>query len=278
MAKIVDTARKLLISPKLKRHIDLNMDYGQTPDRPVLCREDGQMASQLLSLVSSVNIPACVHDGDPKEVLQDIAKAKQANCGIGAHIAYPDPANKGYEVMDISSEDLTAWVYVQVGAFRALCMANGIDVEHVRPHGALYGQFLTNFDTARVVAETLYKINPWTILIGPAGPILNMVQEKVGIRIAPEIYLGKQYNASGMPIAEQFNRNMHSQAVVDQARQLVMDSSLVSQDGHPVKVNFRTLHLSLKLENPANIADKINNFLGHPVPLSLAAVGESGWV
>jgi UPF0271 protein len=274
MPKKADMARKVILSPKLKRYVDVNTDFGQSQDKPYFQDED----NSLLAYVSSVNIPCGVHDGDPLEIMDCIAKAKLFNCAVGAHIAYPDPVNMGYKEMKISHEELSAWIHVQIGAFRALCHAQGSDIEHVRPHGALYGKFFTDRETARVVAETIYKINPWLILVGPAGPILDELKETVGIRIAPEVYLGKRYGADGALLGHRFHENLSPQGVLDQAKQLITDSSITTQDGKTVKINFSTLHISPRLEVGVDIAEKLNGVLGQPVSLAVAAVGASGWV
>ncbi|MBY0449008.1 MAG: LamB/YcsF family protein [Cyanobacteria bacterium] len=258
-----------------KRFIDINTDFGQSADKRLF----EPIETSLLSYVSSVNIPCCVHDGTPREVLEAIVTAKQSNCVVGAHIGYPDPANSGYAEMNISDEDLVAWLYVQLGTFRALVQANGIDVDHVRPHGALYAQMIDNPELTRLVAETLYKVNPWYILIGPAGPVLDEVAQKVGIRTAPEMYIGKRYTNTGVLDKARLHESLASQAALDQARQLLNDNSVTASDGTVVKVKkFGTLHISPRQDGAVMIAEKLKIMLGQPYPLSLASVGDSGWV
>src|SRR6478609_3220528 len=168
MPKPVDLAKKILISPKVKKFIDLNTDLGQVRDRAFFNKSQ----YELLNQVTSVSIPCAVHDGDPKEILTMIRKAKEYNCVIGAHIGYPDPARFGYEPMSLDADELAAWVLLQIGAFQALLQSERLDIEHVRPHGALYTAMQDNPETAFTVAKTLYKINPWMVLVGPMGPVL----------------------------------------------------------------------------------------------------------
>lgn len=274
MAKQADIARKIILSPRTKKFIDLNTDLGQTQDKAFFEADE----PSLLTYVSSVNIPCCVHDGNPKEIIETIVKAKSFNCAIGAHIGFPDPVNYGYEAMAIDPEELSAWLYVQIGAIRALAKSVGSDIEHVRPHGALYGKLQTDPLIARVVAETLYKINPWMILVGPIGPVLKEVSQSVGIRVAPEIYLGKRYSADGTLVGHRFHDNLPFKVIIDQARQLIQDSTLHTQDGKPLKVEFSTLHISPRLPSAIEIAERIIYMLGQPVALSAAAVGASGWL
>jgi UPF0271 protein len=274
MANLPPAGRKVIPLQKLKRFVDLNTDLGQTRDR----RFYDEHGEQFLPLISSVNIPCCVHDGTPIGVLNAIEMAKRHHCAIGAHIAYPDPAHYGYRASDLSREELAAWIIVQIGAIQALLRTKGVDVEHVRPHGALYSAFINNMDVARTVAETIYKMNPWWILVGPAGPILQSVQDEVGIRIAPEIYLGKRYGADGYPLMEQFQNNLSPQALLDQARQLMTDSSLTTREGQVLKVEYKTLHINPKMEGSLGLAEKLNIVIGQPVALPVVAVGDSGWI
>ncbi len=273
MAKISETVRKVVLSQKLNRYIDLNTDFGQSADRSFF---EGKERS-LLHYVSSVNIPCCVHDGDPAQVIKDIQMAKLNNCAIGAHIAYPDPKHFGYEPMEISNDELYAWILLQLGAFSSLCKSNKIDFDHVRPHGALYAKFITDENVAYTVAKAIHDFDPWMILIAPVSPITTRVQERLEMQIAEELYLGKKVSSEGVLLLDRFQDNLHPQGVIEQVKQLVSDSSVTTIDGKTIKVNCKTMHLSPKLQGNMMIAERINAMLGQPVSLALSAAGSSGW-
>lgn len=272
--RISDTARKTVLTQKLNRYIDLNTDFGQSADRAFFVGKE----RSLLHYVSSVNIPCCVHDSDPAQVLKDIQTAKQNNCAVGAHIAYPDPKNFGYNPMDLTPDELYAWILLQLGAFMALCRAKDIDFEHVRPHGALYSQFISNEEVALTLAQAVRRFDPWMILIVPAGPMAEKVQSEVDLQLAQEVYLGKRIAAEGHLNLDRFSENLHPQGVIEQVKQLVTDSSVTSEDGKVVKINCKTMHLSPKLQGNMMIAERINALLGQPVPLTMATAGSSGWL
>jgi 5-oxoprolinase (ATP-hydrolysing) subunit A len=262
MAKISDTVRKVVLSQKLNRYIDLNTDFGQTADRAFF---EGKERT-LLHYVSSVNIPCCVHDNEPLQALKDIKTAKLNNCAVGAHIAYPDPKHYGYQPMDLDLDELYAWVLLQLGAFAALC-----------PHGALYTEFITNEAVALTVAKAIRKYDPWMIMIVPMGPIAGKIEAELGMQIAEELYLGKRISSEGVLILDRLGDNLNPQGVIEQVKQLVTDSSVTTEDGKVIKVNCKTMHLSPKLQGNMMIAERINAMLGHPVSLSLSAAGSSGW-
>ncbi|MBY0403285.1 MAG: LamB/YcsF family protein, partial [Cyanobacteria bacterium] len=141
-----------------------------------------------------------------------------------------------------------------------------------------YGKFFNDKETALLVAKTLYKIDPWIILVGPSGPIMEAVKQEVGLRTAQEVYLGKRYSSDGKIIANRFHENLPPQAILEQARQLMADSSITAQDGKPVKLTFNTLHISPRLGITPDVAEKLNVIIGQPISLAMAAVGTSGWI
>jgi 5-oxoprolinase (ATP-hydrolysing) subunit A len=274
MPKPVDLAKKILISPKVKRFIDLNTDLGQVRDRAFYSKSH----YELLNQVTSVSIPCAVHDGDPKEILAMIRKAKEYNCVIGAHIGYPDPARFGYEPMALDAEELAAWIFVQIGAFQALLRSERLDIEHVRPHGALYSALQDNPEIAMTVGKTLQKINPWMTLIGPMGSVLSQVEEEAKIKTAAEIYVGKRYTADGRLSKHRPHEFLPPQGVMDQVRQLINNSTLTTEDGKSIAVKFKTLHLSPTLPHVVDVSQKASQMLIQAVSLPLADAGASGWL
>jgi UPF0271 protein len=274
MPKSVDLAKKILISNKVKHFVDLNTDLGQSRDQAYFTKTN----YELLNFVSSVNIPCAVHDGDPKDLLESIRQAKRFNCSIGAHIGYPDPARYGYEPMQLTEEDLTAWVYVQIGAFQALLRSEAMDIMHIRPHGALYNAFINNPEVALTVAKALHKMNSWFVLMGPSGPLLERIEKEVGMRTAPEVYLGKRYTSEGQLSSTRMQEFLPPQGVMDQARQLIHNGALTAEDGKTVSLKYKTLHVSPVLPQCVEVADRVGQMLIQPVSLPLTDIGASGWL
>jgi lactam utilization protein B len=61
--------------------------------------------------------------------------------------------------MDCTPEDLRNYVIFQIGALQAFCNAHGTQMQHVKPHGALYLTAVENEDVARAVAFFLAPEN-----------------------------------------------------------------------------------------------------------------------
>jgi lactam utilization protein B len=128
------------------------------------------------------------------------------------------------------------------------------------------------------VAEALHRINSWFVLVGPAGPVLEQIEREVGLRTAPEVYLGKRYTSDGLPSIGRLQEFLSPQGVMDQAKQLIQNGTLTSEDGKTVSLKAKTLHISPLLPNSVEVAEKVGQLLIQPVSLPLADIGASGWL
>ncbi|MEB3246095.1 MAG: LamB/YcsF family protein [Vampirovibrionales bacterium] len=285
-----DRTRKNILSKRLRRFFDLNTDLGQSQD--IECFADPD--TSLLRLVSSVNIPCCVHDGDPVAVMHAIELAKRFNCSVSAHIGYPDPASQGYQSfadrVEREPQWLSAWILLQVGAMQAMLKTYGLPLESVRPHGALYWDLVTQPHVGQVVAQTLAKIDRWLFLVGPACNALEQLAESANIRVAPEVVLGKRYFGNGpfmgLPMlisndagtGNSADPDLTPTAALEQAKLLIRQNMISTHDGHSVPVKALTLHITPRAKSAIGIAERVVAMLGQPVPLSATAVGTSGWL
>jgi UPF0271 protein len=65
--------------------------------------------------------------------------AKQHCVKVGAHPSLPDLQGFGRREMTIGREELTNCILYQIGALNAFLAAEGVTLNHIKPHGALYG-------------------------------------------------------------------------------------------------------------------------------------------
>lgn len=172
--------------------IDLNSDMGEGFGRYDLGDDHG-----LMPFLSSVNIACGLHAGDPLVMQQTVAAAKAAGLAIGAHPAYPDLQGFGRRVLDLSPEEVEAFTLYQIGAMAAFTRAAGVELGHVKPHGALYNKAATHQPTAQAIAKAVRQFDSQLILVGLAGSLLVNAGEAVGLRVGNEGFPERGYNADG---------------------------------------------------------------------------------
>jgi len=125
--------------------IDLNCDLGEG------CPHD----AELLKLITSANIACGFHAGDAATAHATLRLAAGAGVHVGAHPGFNDRANFGRVELQLPEEQVFQECVYQIGALAGLARAAGLELKHVKPHGALYNQACRDDHYARpVIAAT----------------------------------------------------------------------------------------------------------------------------
>jgi UPF0271 protein len=172
--------------------IDLNADVGESLGAWSLGED-----AQLIPLVSSVNIAAGLHAGDPVTLERTVALAVRHGVAIGAHPGYPDLAGFGRREMALSPEEIEASVLYQVGAVAAFTRAAGTRLRHVKPHGALYNRAARDPVAAAAIARAIRRFSSDLVLVGLAGSELVTAGLAAGLTVAEEAFADRAYDADG---------------------------------------------------------------------------------
>lgn len=257
-------------TPSKTLYIDLNCDYGEGFGVFQNANEE-----KLIEYVSSINIPCGGHAGDPLKIYKALIKAKALNLSIGAHIGYPDLSGFGYREMNLSFEELQAMVLFQIGALKYMCNAYGLEVNYVRPHGALYKQIATDPTVAISLANAMEQADKWLILVGPGGESLNTVKKNTKIRVAAEIILNKEYDNDGNILFDE-PVITDKERILEKASKLIKENQLTTQDDSLIEVAFNTIHFDSSSELSVEIAKNVRSmFKESPTSIPITLVGDN---
>ncbi len=172
--------------------VDLNCDMGESFGRYTLGHDDA-----ILSRVTSANIACGFHAGDPLVMARTVRLAATRGVAVGAHPGYPDLQGFGRRNMDLTAEEVTAMVLYQIGALAGMAKAAGVELAHVKPHGALYNQAAQDAALARAIAAGVAAFSRELILVGLAGSALITAGSEAGLKVANEGFPDRAYNADG---------------------------------------------------------------------------------
>jgi UPF0271 protein len=173
-------------------NIDLNCDMGESFGRYKL----GDDAS-VMPFISSINIACGMHAGDPLVMQTTIRLAKEHNVAIGAHPGWPDSQGFGRREMNLTADETEAFVLYQIGALAAFTKAEGAELRHVKPHGALYNQAAKDPVLAGAIARAVKRFDNDLILVGLAGSAMISAGRELGLRVANEGFPDRCYNPDG---------------------------------------------------------------------------------
>jgi UPF0271 protein len=172
--------------------MDINCDMGESFGIYRLGDDAALMAQ-----VTSVNIACGFHAGDPLVMQATVRLAREAGVRIGAHPGYPDLQGFGRRDMDLSAEEVEAALLYQLGALAGICRAEGAEMTHIKPHGALYNRAAVDACLAEAVARAAARFSRGLILVGLAGSRLLEAGLELGLRVAGEGFPDRAYNPDG---------------------------------------------------------------------------------
>lgn len=166
---------------------DYNCDLAQ--EFGVYRNEEGL---DIAKYMSSVNISAGFHAGDALSIKKALEFARDNSLAIGAHIGFPDIAGFGNRKMELSDEELEAVVVYQIGAIASYAQSMGLEIEHVRCHGAMYEMLNLDIEFAKRVAHAIKRVNPWLALIVGNYETKEILESEVEINCAYEETFGEK--------------------------------------------------------------------------------------
>jgi len=168
-------------------NIDINCDMGENIGN----EED------IMPYITSANIACGFHAGDPTTMRATVRLAKRYGVAVGAHPSWKDVEGFGRREMILPPEEVEALILYQVGALYAIAKAEDVELNHVKPHGALYNQAAKDRALANAIARAVKRFSDDLILIGLAGSELIKAGREVGLRVANEGFPDRNYNPDG---------------------------------------------------------------------------------
>lgn len=176
--------------------VDLNCDLGESFGNYHL-----GMDEEVLAYISSANVACGFHASDPMVMQKTVRMAAKQGVAVGAHPGYPDLVGFGRRNMNVSPAEAKAMVMYQIGALEAFCRANGLEMQHVKPHGAMYNMAGKDEALAHAICEGIYEVNPKLILLGLAGSRMITAAEETGLAAAREVFADRAYEEDGSLVA-----------------------------------------------------------------------------
>ncbi len=176
--------------------VDLNSDLGESFGAYKIGRDE-----EVIPLVSSANVACGFHAGDPSIMAKTAALCKENGIAMGAHPGFCDLVGFGRRNMNVAPIDVKNMILYQVGALDAFCKAQGIKLQHVKPHGALYNMAAKDAALAKAICEAVYEYDPSLILMGLAGSEMIVQAKAIGLPYASEVFADRAYEDDGTLVA-----------------------------------------------------------------------------
>ena len=230
--------------------VDFNADAGESFGRWKLGAD-----AQLIPHMSSVNVACGWHAGDPMIMRQSVRYAKQGGVALGAHPGLPDVTGFGRRAMALSPEEAATACLYQFGALQALAAAEGVEVRHLKPHGALYGMTLRDDAVTEAITNAVLAVDPDLIVVLLAGPTADYGR-RLGARVAREAFADLDYDDNGHIIIEPDPPPKDPARCARQAIG-ILNGTVTSTSGKRIDVDADTICIHGDRPNAVDIAVEI---------------------
>lgn len=212
--------------------IDLNCDMGESfgPWRMGFDEE-------MMKHISSANVAGGFHAGDPTTMRKTVALAKENGVAVGVHSGYKDLVGFGRRAMNVSPEEIHDELLYQLGALREFARFYDMEVQHVKPHGALYMVAAKDEEFSRAIIEAIQRVDPELVLFCMEASVTYELAKKMDQPVAAEFFADREYNDEGQIVfTRAVTEELNPDEVGDRVVRAITENRVISESGNEIEV------------------------------------------
>jgi 5-oxoprolinase (ATP-hydrolysing) subunit A len=250
--------------------IDINSDMGESFGAYTIGHDAGLMTS-----ITSANVAAGFHAGDPSVLRDTIRLAKQHGVAVGAHPGFPDLVGFGRRELNVTPQEAEDMVLYQVAAVAGVAAVEGVKMQHVKPHGALFNMAVRNRELSSAIARAVAAFDRTLILFGLPGSEILAAGQAAGLPVAAEVFADRAYEPDGSLASRRKPGSVihDPDAVVARAVRMVKDRTVVAIDGSVVALEADTICVHGDTPGSDHLAAKIRAGL-EAAGITVKAIGQ----
>jgi UPF0271 protein len=214
--------------------VDLNADVGESFGAYTIGNDAALMAT-----ITSANIAAGFHAGDPSVLRATIRLAKAHGVAIGAHPGFPDLAGFGRRELRVTPREAEDFILYQIAAVGGVAAAEGAALTHVKAHGALFNMAARDRPLADALARAVAAYDRALRIFAPPASELVMAARAVGLPVALEVFADRAYERDGRLVSrQQSGAVIHDlDTVVARAVSIIRERTINAVDGTRVSID-----------------------------------------
>lgn len=227
----------------------INIDCGESFG---VYRKDDE---ELIKNAHLINVACGFHAGDPDTMRETIKLAKKYGVLVGAHPSYPDLVGFGRRSIKMTPEEIENIVLYQIGSLYSFLKAEGLNLNHVKPHGALYNDSVKDEKIAEAIGKGVSLFDKNLYLIGLSGSKQVEVWENMGLKVLKEVYIDRAYNDDGTLVPRSKpNSVIYDLNLIEGRLKLLIESQeIISINNKRIKMEIETICLHSDTQNSLEI-------------------------
>lgn len=243
--------------------VSLNSDMGESFGIHSFGNDDA-----LLPLIDTANVACGFHAGDPVGMHETVAKAAAAGVSVGAHPGLPDAVGFGRREMKLFPEEVRDLVLYQVGALKAFLDAEGLALDHIKPHGSLYAMVAREDDLMDAVCDAAVQYG--VPVFGIAGTAHERVARRRGVGFVAEFYVDLGYRADGSLIIPRRPHATPPDLATSRARAALTEGTTTADTGERLPVRVDSICVHSDTPNAVDVATAVRAVIQTAAPAPVA--------
>jgi len=234
--------------------VTLNSDMGESFGIHSFGNDDA-----LVKLIDTANVACGFHAGDPTGIRETVENALAGGVTVGAHPGLPDLVGFGRREMKLERDETGDLVRYQVGALVGFLDAVGAPLDHIKPHGSLYGMAARSEDIMDAICDVAVQYG--VPVFGMAGTAHETVALKRDVPFVAEFYVDLGYRADGSLIIARRPRATPVDEAEQRARKALTEGLATADTGEdfPMRVNSICVHSDTP--NAVDVAHAVRNVI-----------------
>jgi 5-oxoprolinase (ATP-hydrolysing) subunit A len=193
----------------------------------------------IMPFITVANVACGFHASDPSVMATTVRLAKEHGVKVGAHPSLPDLQGFGRREMKMAPEELLDCIIYQVGALSGFLKRQGMPLNHIKPHGALYGMAARSEEIARAIAGAarVFKVP----LMGLAQTMHERVYTAEGVAFIPEFYADLDYAKDGSLVITREHAAVEPNAAARRVLRALTEGKVKSLEGTDIPVKAESI-------------------------------------
>jgi UPF0271 protein len=205
----------------------------------------------IMPYISVANVACGFHASDFNHMRATVRLAKPHGVKVGAHPSLPDLQGFGRREMKIARDELANCIIYQVGALKGFLEAEGLPLNHIKPHGSLYGMAARFEETAHAVCDSadVFKVP----LMGMINTFHDQVYTARGHRFIAEFYADLDYDDDDRLIITREHGTRDPAQAATRCLRAIKEGKVRSVGGRDVTVRAETICIHSDTPNAVEI-------------------------
>ena len=213
----------------------------------------------ILPFIDAANVACGFHASDPVVMRRTVRMAKEHGVAVGAHPSLPDLQGFGRREMKLEPDELSAAIVYQVGALKAFLDAEGMALNHIKPHGALYAMAARDEKVAGAICDAADVFG--VPLYGLADTVHERVYTARGLPFVAEFYADLDYTAEGRIIITREHEAIDPAAAAARTLRAVTEGRVTTIDGGEIAIRADSVCVHSDTPGAVAVAEAVRNIL-----------------